>query len=221
MDKKYQTRWYKLLDWFLSTFISPVNFNALKALVNHGVYWDLQEEDHDYLRKVLAKNYYIILIRRKTHLTTLFIGFASWIKTGKWGYWSHALMNVDDGNIKNDEDFKLMEATSAGVHFSSFMHVFDCDAVCLLRPKGFTDEDWVETLDCLLKQKAKHYDNLFDLANDQYLSCVELVRRALMGDYKYATKFAAFEKMIQAKHNLVPDMFYECDDFEKVWEIRR
>jgi len=220
MNPRYQTWQYKLINWFLLTFISPIKWNSIKALFNRGIYWDLKESDHDYLRTNLAKNYYVILIRRKTHLTTYFIGLASWLKTGKWGYWSHALMNVDDGNIRNDNDFKLMEATGSGVHFSTFMEVFDCDSVCLLRPKGYTDEDWVETLDCLLKQEGKFYDNLFDVADDSHLSCVELVRRALQNDDEYSTKFAKFEEMIK-KSNLVPDMYYSCDNFEIVWEIRR
>lgn len=218
---KYTTWWYKLLNWFLCKFISPVNCNAIKALFNGGVYWDLKEEDHDKLRSLLAKNYYVILVRRKTHLTTYLIGLASWLKTGKWGYWSHALMNVDDGNIRNDSDFKLMEATGTGVHFSTFMQVFDCDSVCLLRPKGYTDAEWVETLDCLLKQEGKSYDNIFDLADDNYLSCVELVRRALQADDNYKTNFASFEAMINKTNNLVPDMFYACPDFDIVWEVRR
>ena len=131
-------------------------------------------------------------------------------------------MNVDNGNIRDDNDFMLMEATAEGVHFSSFMEVFDCDSVVLLRPKGYTDQDWQETLDALLDEQGLLYDNLFDIADDTRVSCVEMCRQALMQDENYATDFANLEALIK-KHgnNLTPQMLYDCGDFEIAFEIRR
>lgn len=203
--------------WISLNIISPITWNPIKALFNGGVYWDLTEEDHNQLRKLLAKNHYIILVYRKTHFTSYLIMLGNLIKTGKMGSWSHALMNLE-GEAAKDEDFRLLEATGKGVHYSSFMQVFDCDRVCLLRPKGFTDEDWTEALDKLRKQEGKPYDTLFDLSEDQSLSCVELVHEAIEGDL---TKLPSFTALIEKYKNLTPQMFYDCDDFEKVFEVRR
>ncbi len=210
-----------IFSWISLNVFSPITFNSIKALFNGGVYWDLKEEDQDYLRKILAPHYFIILNYRKTHLTTYLISLACLIKSGKLPQYTHALMNVDDGNIDNDNDFKLVEATGSGVHYSTFMKVFDCDSVCLLRPKGFTNEEWTLTLDTLLQQLGKPYDTLFDLKEDQHLSCIELVRRALQGLPDYDTKFANFEQMIKKVKNLTPQMLRDCPDFEVVWEVKR
>ena len=40
-------------------------------------------------------------------------------------------------------------------------------------------------------------------------------------DPDYYTNFANFEKLIAERKNLTPQMFYECPDFEVVFEIRR
>jgi len=37
----------------------------------------------------------------------------------------------------------------------------------------------------------------------------------------YATNFANFERMVQRKENITPQSFYDCPDFEVVWEVRR
>lgn len=218
---KYTTWWGRLLTWLSLNTVAKVEWNAIKALFNKGIYWSLTEEDHDKLREDLKSNYYIILNRRKTHLTTYLISLANLIKTGKFSHYTHALMNVDDGNIRNDNEFKLVEATGTGVHYSSFMKVFDCDSVVLLRPKGFTDENWTVALDGLLKQVGKEYDCLFDVSDDSKLSCIELARRALQFQPDYETRFANFEAMIKKTGNLTPQMLYDCPDFEIVWEVRR
>lgn len=219
MDK-YNTWWGKTLTWISLKIISKMEWSPLKALFNGGVYWDLKEEDHNKLRELLKPGYFIILNRRKTHFTTYLISIANFIKTGKFATYSHAFMNVD-ANTDNDYDFKFMEATGVGVHCSTFMQVFDCDCVALLRPKGFTTQDWVEVVDGLLQQEGKKYDCLFDVSDDNKLSCVELVRRALQFDDNYAEKFKAFEAMISKAGNLTPQMLYDCPDFEVVYEVRR
>lgn len=218
---KIKTGWNRLIYWISLKIVAKLAWNPIQALFGGGIYWSLTEQDHDQLRELLRPNYYIILNRRKTHLTTYLISIANKIKTGRWAHYTHALMNVDDGNIRNDNDFKLMEATGKGVHFSTFMQVFDCDSVALLRPRQMSDHDWTGVLDRLLRQKGKKYDCLFDLADESELSCIELVRVALKALPDYNTRFARFEQMIQKTGNVTPQMLYDCPDFEVVWEVRR
>lgn len=221
MNIRYDSWYYRVVTAVANWFAS-IKWEGLHALFNGGVYWSLKEVDHDKIRELLKPNYYIILTRRKCHMTTYLIGIASWVVSGEGVHYTHALMNVDDGNIRDDNDFKLMEATATGVHFSTFMKVFDCDSVVLLRPKGYTDADWQEALDGLLEQHGKKYDNLFDIADDTRVSCVEMCRQALMQEDQYETKFANLEALI-VKHgsNLTPQMLYDCGDFEIAFEVRR
>lgn len=183
-------------------------------------YWKLTEDDWNELRALCKENHYIILIRRRTHLTTYLIGAATFLKTGKFGYWSHALMNLED-EVSSDSDFRFVEATAEGVHYSSFSRVFDCDAVCLLRPRGFSDEDWTGAMNRLLSDVGKPYDMLFNLKSDKQLSCVELVLDALKGAKDFHIDLKHLKKMISSRKNLVPDMYYECVDLEIVYEKRR
>lgn len=212
--------WFRKLGaWFLPK-ISWVTWNGAKAFINNGIFFSLTEDDWNYLEKTLAKNYYIILTRNSTHLSTYLVSLGNRITTGKWGYWGHALMNVE-GDDPTIEEFKLVEATGEGVHFSTFMQVFMCDSVALLKPKGITHDEWLHVMDKLLQQPGKKYDNLFDLANDQELSCVELVRTALQALPNYNTLFANLEEMIaESGNNLTPEMFYTCPDFDIVYEVR-
>jgi hypothetical protein len=76
-------------------------------------------------------------------------------------------------------------------------------------------------MDKAMTEIGKPYDSLFDLKNDNALSCVELGRTALMAEPNYYTNFANFEEMIRKRKNLTPQMFYECPDFEVVYEIRK
>jgi len=181
-------------------------------------YWDLTPDELAVIREMLASNYYVILTYRKTHLSSYGIGFIGWLKTGKWSRYTHSLMNLE-GPVVNDDDFRLVEATGKGVHLSTFEEVFDCDRVCLLRPKGYDATDWIDAMDALLQNQGKPYDNLFNLADDTSVSCVELVRDALMAAPDYAANFAAFERDIAKRKNLIPQMFRDCPDFEVVIEL--
>lgn len=204
----------------VNQFVASIQWNPIRALFNGGVYYDLSEKDHDTLRRLLAKNNYIILTYRKSHLTTWLIGLLTKIKTGKWPQYVHALMNVD--NIDDPEDwlnYKIMEATGKGVHWSTFMEVFDCDRVCILRPKPVTDDEWVNIIEKLLNQEGKTYDDIFDLSNDTQLSCVELCRVALQAYPNYSKEFSNFEELIHKEGTLIPQMFRDCNDFEVVLEI--
>jgi hypothetical protein len=75
-------------------------------------------------------------------------------------------------------------------------------------------------MDNLMTHNGKKYDTLYKLADATEMSCVELVRTALMTLPNYHTRFAQFEKMIARANNLDPHMFYTCGDFEVVYEVR-
>ena len=169
--------------------------------------------DREHLAGLLANGYYIILTGSKSHLSSIVVSFLSWIKTGVWANYSHALMNCD--NITNPNDtgsFKFVEATSVGVHYSTFDEVFACDTVCLLTPNNIDNAEWTKIIDALLKQQGKPYDDLFDLADDTHVSCVELVLNALKA-VNYDEEFADLKALIAHEKNLVPQMYRTCKDF--------
>ena len=180
----------------------------------------LTADEQDHIRKLLVGNYYVMLSHRNNHLSTYFISLGNFLLSGKFSYWAHAFMNAED-QVKTDEDFRIVEAIGVGVEYTPFAQVFDVNGVVLLKPKNMTIEDWTLTLDKAKTEVGKPYDNLFDLKNDQALSCVELVRTSLMADPDYATSFANFEALIAKRKNLTPQMFYDCPDFEVVYEVRR
>lgn len=171
------------------------------------------------VRELLTPDYYILVTHRKNHLSTFFVCLSNFILTGKWGYWAHALMNLED-EVKDDKDFRLIEATGAGVHYSPFDLVFRVHGVALLKPKSMSIEHWTQVLDKAKTELGKPYDSLFDLTNENAISCVELVRTALIAEPNYYSDFANFEEMIKQRKNLTPQMIYDCVDFEVVYEVR-
>jgi hypothetical protein len=195
----------------------------------------ISQADQEKIRSMLVDNYFIILTYRRNHLSSFFIGLANFFLTGKWAKWTHALMNLED-SVQNLQDFRivpldrkieltarervLIESIGQGSVVSPFEKVFDVHAVALLKPKNMTLEDWRSIMDNAKKQLGKPYDTLFNLADDKRLSCVELVRTILMGLPDYEVRFRRFEDLIQKRKNLTPQMFYECDDFEVVFEVR-
>lgn len=200
--------------------LAKISWNPIRALFNRGLFFSLKEEDWDKLHELLGKNYYIILTRSSSHLSTYLVSIGTRINDGRWGHWGHALMNME-GDDPTKDDFKMMEATGKGVHFSTFWEVFTCDSVALLKPKNLTAEEWTAVMETLLKQQGKKYDTLCDLANDEQLNCVEMCRLALSASPNYKKSFANFEEMIVKNKNLTPESFYHCPDFEVVWEVRR
>lgn len=201
--------WTSFVDWVVITI----------GKIHWGYKDGLTVKELSEVRNLLIPNYYIILTHRNNHLSTFFVGLASWVVSGKWSYWAHALMNLED-EVKSDDDFRLIEATGAGTHYSPFDLVFQVHGVVLLKPKNMSAEHWTTVMDKANSELGKPYDSLFDLRNDQRLSCVELVRTALMAEPDYEKNFANFEAMIKSRKNLTPQMFYECEDFEIVYEVR-
>lgn len=213
----------KKLAGYVAPCISWISWRSIKALFNHGVYFNLKSQDWQELQKKLSKDYYIILTRNNSHLSTHLVTLGHFFLTGQKGYWSHALMNLEQSTKPDVETgFQLIEATATGVHHSNFYDVFECDSVALLRPVGLKIRDWTSVFESLLSQEGKKYDNFMDLKSDKEINCVELVRRALQTLPNYETRFENFEKMIQKyEGNLTPDMFYNCKDFVVVYEARR
>lgn len=205
--------WYKIERFFillLGKIKWPANQNRL-----------LNEEQLQQINSMLTTDYYIILTHRSNELSTFFTGLATFLLSGRWGYWSHALMNAED-EVKSPEDFRLVEAVGVGVKYTPFDKVFDLQGACLLKPKRMPIEVWTAIIDAAVSELGKPYDTLFDISNDKALSCVELVRTALMrGDPNYESNFSNFEALIKKNKNLAPETFYRCGDFEPVLEIRR
>ena len=192
------------------------------AIFHKGRYYELTYAEQETIKTLLKRDYYIILTRRKTHLSTYAINLSHWYLTGlkHWGYYSHSLANLED-EVKSEDDFRLIEATNKyGVGYVPFDQVFDCDSVALLKPKGITLDEWTRVMDDLMTHNGKKYDTLYKLADTTEMSCVELVRTALMTLPDYHTRFARFERMIAQANNLDPHMYYNCGDFEVVYEVR-
>jgi hypothetical protein len=200
---KYSTLVYRLYHWV--------------AMIPGKISWSKKTyitlSDKTELAGLLADGYYIILTGNKSHLSSVVVSFLTWIKTGVWANYTHALMNCDNITDPSDsKSFKFVEATATGVHYSTFEQVFECDTVCLLTPNNIDNAEWTRIIDALLQQQGKPYDDLFDLSDDTHVSCVELVLNALKA-VNYEEKFADLNKLIEKEKNLVPQMFRNCTDF--------
>ncbi len=203
---KYLAPWYNFYHW-IAMLPGKISWSRKKAIT---------ESDKAEIAKLLSSGYYIILTGDRSHLSSIVVSLLSWIKTGKWARYSHVLMNCDNITDPTDtQSFKFMEATSVGVHYSTFDQVFYCDTVCLLSPKDISNADWTKIIDALLKQKGTPYDDLFDLADSTHVSCVELVLNALeAADYE----FVNLRDIIKQEGNLVPEMYRTCTDFTVTYE---
>jgi hypothetical protein len=206
----------KPVAWFLELCIEALG----------SIHWRLAPEDRiqeyekNVLREKLTKHYFILVSKNKNHFSSFMVALGNFFLTGKFSYWGHVFMNLEDG-VETDADFRFVEAVAAGVKYSTFEEVTFCNAIALLKPKSMNLEDFTAILDKAAAQYAgRPYDNLFNLASDSNLSCVELVRDILSQEPNYATDFANLEAMIAKKKNLTPQMFYDCPDFEIVYEVR-
>lgn len=200
----YDNIFYKAYHAFVLQ-ISKIHWREKKKIT---------EEEKVEIAKLLASGYYIILTSDNSKLSSLIVKVLSFISTGEKPKYSHVLMNCDNIEDPNDRNsFKFLEATSAGVHYSTFDQVFDCDNVCLLTPKTIENEEWTKIIDNLVEQNGKPYDDLFNLSDTTHLSCVELVLGALKS-IDYINHFAEFDTLIAKKGNLTPQMYRDCNDFK-------
>ena len=195
-----------------SVAIGKVNWTTTRVL---------SDSELTTVKAKLKDDYYVILTRHSGHLSAYAISTAHLFLTGKIGYYGHALMNLED-EVANDGDYRFIEATGEGVHYSGFNSAIDkqTSAIALLKPKALTIREWTDVMDYAKTQLGKPYDTLFDISNDKALSCVELVRVALQIMPTYETDFADFEARIKKYKNFDPETFRECTDFEVVWEVK-
>lgn len=206
-----KTLFQKIHEWFVKA-ISHIKWDQKRTL---------DDVDKAILRDALISDYFIIATRRRNYLTSFFINLGHFFLTGRWGYFTHVLMNLED-SVNDDSDFRFIEATTKGTKYSTFEEVFgNVDGVALIKPRSMTLDEWTSCLDTAKLQLGKPYDNLFNVKNDLEVNCVELVRIALMALPDYDTRFANFEKMLRDKKTLTPDMFAECDDFHIYHMIRK
>lgn len=217
----------KYNSWLYLKFLNPIfgfcsdfKWEDLKLRLT-GRRFNLTTNDWDYIARLLADDYYVILTRRNAHLTTYLILIADWIKRPRlsWGHYSHATGNVTLAPRMGQ--LKFIEAVGGGVRESKFQDIFDCDSVCLLRPKGYSREDFKKYVAEAYENLGKPYDNALDVEDQSHMSCVEQVRDSLRQLPDYDDKMGAFEDMIWKERNLTPQMYYDCEAFEKVYEIRR
>jgi uncharacterized protein YycO len=130
-------------------------------------------------------------------------------------------MNLED-EVSSDADFRFIEATGKGVHYSDFEQVFgSVDSVALIVPVNMSITEWTNALDKARTYLGRPYDNLFDLRNDLEINCVELIRLAFSHTQDYEKNFANFEKLVSKKKRITPDMFVNCPDFKVVYSIRK
>jgi len=198
-------------------FLGGLNYLWLRERVE-GERFRLTEDDHLTILKHLTNSNYIILTKRRGYLSNPMICFANFVLTFKWGYWTHALMNIE-GDSPCPE---LVEAIGAGVKKSSFYEVFNCDSVCILKPripKG-ADLSWEQINEAAYSMMGKEYDTLGDLMDDNKLNCVEYVMKCLKivpsGDILFHGLYA----FVNMHKNLTPDMFLYCGSFEVVHCVR-
>lgn len=219
-----------ILTFISLKIISPCKWTFIKFFFTGRAY-DLDAVDREHARDLMSSNVLLWVSRRDTHLTTYLISLGDfllslkvWIKNGfkgkkpRWGFWSHAFFNYDNNEI--------VEAVAKGVQRHYFDNAFDCDAVAALIPKNLSASEWNDLqpliADEMLKQLGKKYDGIFDISNDDKVSCIELVRVILRNKvHNYELKFADFETMIKLYKNVTPQMLYESKDFKVVWEVRK
>jgi hypothetical protein len=119
----------------------------------------------------------------------------------------------------------MIEAVGKGVQETYFDDVFDCDSVVCLAPSFASDAEWAAVSEIVLekarKQLGKKYDTIFNILEDNEVSCIELVRVSLMALPQYDLRFKDFEDMIHIYKNVTPQMLYDSKSFRVVWEVRR
>lgn len=182
----------------------------------------IPEEDREVLRELFARDYYIVGTRRDNFLSSWLQNLGHWFLTGKFGFYTHVLMNIED-EVQDDADFRFIESTGDGTHYSSLETILDgVEAIALMKPTSMTTTEWTACLDRAKTMLGRPYDNLFNLVNGEEINCVELVRNALMALPDYETRFANFEALVRkSKGKLTPSMFAECSDFHIVWNVIR
>lgn len=209
-----------MLD-FLLTLVGKVRWEWLREKLT-GRRYNLNIMDWYQIKDELSKGYFIILTRRKAHLSTYFVSIGHFLLTGKFGYYSHALVNVEGERATYGfPDFKFVEAIGTGVKSSKWTEVFDCDSICILKPKWYSIEELNSSVGHVMQDIGKKYDMDFKVYDEDEMSCVEVARDRMTELPEYYEKMRVFEYMIASEKNLTPQMFRDCPDFEVLLEIRK
>lgn len=219
-----------IISFISLKIISPCKWTFVKFMLTGRAY-DLTADDREHARTIMSSGIFLWVSRRDTHLTTYLITFSDyllslfyWVKSGfkgtrpRFGFWAHAFMNFDDNEI--------VEAVAKGVQKNYFDEAFDCDSVAALIPKNIPASEWNDLqpliAEELSKQLGKKYDTIFNIKEEEKVSCIELVRVVLKHKvHNYELKFPHFENTIKQYKNVTPQMLYESPDFVCVWEKRR
>ena len=210
----------KVISFFVIA-LGKIKWEWLTKAMCGGRYYGLTAEDQQTILDVLEKGNYIILTRRNSHLSTYLENFAHWFLTFRWGHWGHACINVEYAEQNLLENACILEAIGDGVKESRFLDVFDCDAVCILKPIMPENIDWETVVSHGLSQLGKEYDSLFKYNDSGKFSCAELVLFCLSFIPNYEQKFHGLLAQVHIEKNVSPDMFIESGSFNVVLEIRR
>lgn len=210
----------KAFDWFMLKVISPIGLDWLRFYFT-GRRYNLSMKDHFYAFQLLKDHNYIILNRRNLHLSTYLISLGSFLLSGRFSYYSHIFLNIEDEDAINYQDLMFLEAVSKGVKVSHFLETFNCDSVCFLKPRHATQEDWLLALQEAKRNVGKKYDTTFNMHDASKMSCAEFVFDAIKEIPDYMNKFPVTVSRITKEKQIHPEFFYNNSDFEIVWEIRR
>lgn len=211
----------RLWDFLILKIIGRLNFNGVFYFFT-GKTHSLKREDKKIVFGYLKNQNYIILINRKTHVSTFFINLYTTLIHRKKSLYSHAAINLELEDVTNPYDIDIIEAVGQGVIKSSFDEILNCDAVCLLKVKAFTRQDWencIYIMNKFVEQKTP-YDTMFNYKNADKVSCVELVIEALKASPKF-NELKHLKDLLNKKKRISPQDLRDCQDFVTILEIRR
>lgn len=205
---KYKTKWYAILS-MIGYGIGSIRWDFRKK--------DFKKHQHDILLETIKEGNYLILTKNKYTLSALVVSILSYIKTKEWPDYTHILISFKRENGK----VGFVEATKNGVHYSDYKMITDVSNICVIAPISINDKEWQKVLYKVEKQIGKKYDNLFDLNDNERLSCVELVRFSLQALHDYYDNFKCIENKIEKYGNLTPQMFRDSSDFNVILEMKK
>jgi len=205
----------KIYDVFLK-LLGKANWSGIYRIVtgrNYGLTW----EQHLAITKILSTKNCIIVTWRATNLSSYFVAFAHFFLTLRWERASHVLMNIEQIETFDQDQFSFIEAIGKGVIKSKFYDVFNCERAVLLEPRYAVD--WDNVVDRAITNLNKEYDRYFNLADGSKMSCVEIVLDALKSEPDYDDKLHGIVAMIKNSGNLTPAMFLESGSFKVLLDV--
>jgi hypothetical protein len=169
------------------------------------------------IKRYLVKGYYGIAIFDPYSLSSLFVVISTWILTGKIPKYTHILMNVEPENAEHN-DFRFVEATSKGYHYSDFKTALGhAKRIALLTPKYYTQEQVDTTVSVAYEKIGADYDFKFNEQDFKDLTCCETYWYRLQKLPFSDDNFRCLKMLMEYEGNLTPQMFL-CPDFRIVKE---